>query len=111
MLKSKIDIIITSGAVSAGKFDFVPKVVNNFKLSNFFKSVAIRPGKPILFAKIRGTSKANFWSYQVIQFHQLLALDFLFIPYLRNLLGIKEEISFKAILKNEFEKKRILPVL
>ena len=29
MLKSKIDIIITSGAVSAGKFDFVPMLLKN----------------------------------------------------------------------------------
>ena len=28
-IKSKIDIIITSGAVSAGKHDFVPSVVKN----------------------------------------------------------------------------------
>ena len=60
MLKSKVDMIITSGAVSAGKFDFVPSVVRTFKLSNYFKSVAIRPGKPILFAKIRGKPKAIF---------------------------------------------------
>ena len=49
---SKIDIIVTSGAVSAGKFDYVPKIVKKFKLSSYFKGVAIRPGKTILFAKI-----------------------------------------------------------
>ena len=53
-IKSKIDIIITSGAVSAGKHDFVPSVVKKFNLSNFFKGVSIRPGKPILFAKLKG---------------------------------------------------------
>ena len=50
-IRSKTDIIITSGAVSAGKHDFVPSVVKKFNLSNFFKGVLIRPGKPILFAK------------------------------------------------------------
>ena len=29
VFKKKIDIIITNGAVSAGKFDFVPKIVKN----------------------------------------------------------------------------------
>ena len=33
MLNSKIDLIVTSGAVSAGKFDFVPQIIKNFKLS------------------------------------------------------------------------------
>jgi molybdopterin molybdotransferase len=29
MLNSKLDIIITSGAVSAGKFDFIPNVLRS----------------------------------------------------------------------------------
>ena len=52
-LKSNTNIIITSGAVSAGKFDFVPGIIKNFKLANSFKGVAIRPGKPILFSKFK----------------------------------------------------------
>ena len=105
MLKSKIDIMITSGAVSAGKFDFVPSVINRFKLSNYFKSVAIRPGKPILFAKIRGKSKAIF-GLPGNPISSAACFRFFVYPYLRNLLGLKEETSFKAILKNEFKKKR-----
>ena len=105
MLKSKIDMIITSGAVSAGKFDFVPSVVNNFQLSNYFKSVAIRPGKPILFAKIRGKPKAIF-GLPGNPISSAACFRFFVFPYLRSLLGIKEEIAFKAILKNEFRKKK-----
>ncbi|MDA7703835.1 molybdopterin molybdotransferase MoeA, partial [Candidatus Pelagibacter sp.] len=58
--KSKIDIIITSGAVSAGKHDFVPHIIKKFSLSNFFKGVSIRPGKPVMFAKFNKTEKAIF---------------------------------------------------
>ena len=105
MLKSKIDMIITSGAVSAGKFDFVPSVVSKFKLSNYFKGVAIRPGKPILFAKIRGKSKVIF-GLPGNPISSAACFRFFVYPYLINLLGIKEETSFKAILKNEFRKKK-----
>ena len=105
MFKSKIDLIITSGAVSAGKFDFVPNVINDFKLSNYFKSVAIRPGKPVLFAKIRGKQKAIF-GLPGNPISSAACFRFFVYPYLRNLLGIKEEISFKAALKNEFVKKK-----
>ncbi len=105
MLKSKTDIIISSGAVSAGKFDFVPGVVNNFKLSNYFKSVAIRPGKPILFAKIKSNSKAIF-GLPGNPISSAACLRFFVYPYLQSLLGIPEENSFKAILKNEFIKKK-----
>ena len=58
-LKSNNDIIITSGAVSAGKFDFVPKIINSFKLKYYFKGAYIRPGKPIMFAKFK-KNKAFF---------------------------------------------------
>ena len=58
-LKSNTDLIITSGAVSAGKFDFVPKIINSFKLKYYFKGAYIRPGKPIMFAKFK-KNKAFF---------------------------------------------------
>ena len=104
MLNSKIDLIVTSGAVSAGKFDFVPQIIKNFKLSNYFKSVLIRPGKPIMFAKIKGKSKVIF-GLPGNPISSAACFRFFVYPYLRSLLGIKEEISFKAILKNEFIKK------
>jgi len=75
--RSETDIIITSGAVSAGKHDFIPSVVKKFNLSNFFKGVAIRPGKPILFAKFKGSEQAIF-GLQAILFLPLLVLDFLY---------------------------------
>ena len=50
-MKSKSDLVITSGAVSAGKYDFIPNVIKQFKLKSIFKGVNIRPGKPIMFAK------------------------------------------------------------
>ena len=105
MLKSKIDVIITSGAVSAGKFDFVPSVVNKFKLSNYFKSVAIRPGKPVLFAKIKGKSKAIF-GLPGNPISSAACFRFFVYPYLRSLLGISKEIPIKGVLKNEFIKKK-----
>ncbi|MDC0150914.1 molybdopterin molybdotransferase MoeA [Candidatus Pelagibacter sp.] len=104
IFNSNIDIIITSGAVSAGKFDYVPKIVNKFKLSSYFKSVAIRPGKPILFAKIRGKNKAIF-GLPGNPISSAACFRFFVYPYLQNLLGLKEEKPIKAILLNEFSKK------
>ena len=105
MFKSKIDIIITSGAVSAGKFDYIPKVVKKFKLSNFFKGVAIRPGKPILFAKIKAKHKVIF-GLPGNPISSAACFRFFVFPYLQNLLGIKEEKPIKAILKNQFIKNK-----
>lgn len=44
-------IIILSGAVSAGDADFVPEVLINAGAKKIFHKVAIRPGKPIWFGK------------------------------------------------------------
>ena len=104
MLNSNIDIIITSGAVSAGKFDYVPSVIKKFKLSSYFKGVAIRPGKPILFAKIKGKQKVIF-GLPGNPISSAACFRFFVYPYLRNLMGLNEEKPIKAILKNEFTKK------
>ena len=104
MFSSKVDIIITSGAVSAGKFDFVPSVVKKHKLSNYFKGVAIRPGKPILFAKFKSKHKAIF-GLPGNPISSAACFRFFVYPYLQNLLGIVDEKPFKAVLKNKFIKK------
>ena len=103
--RSKIDIIITSGAVSAGKHDFIPSVVKKFNLSNFFKGVAIRPGKPILFAKFKGSEKAIF-GLPGNPISSSACFRFFVYPYILNILGVKEEKPFKAKLKNSFAKRK-----
>ena len=105
MLNSRIDMIITSGAVSAGKFDFVTSVINSFKLSNYFKSVAIRPGKPVLFAKIKGKQKVIF-GLPGNPISSAACFRFFIQPFLINSLGVPKEKPVKAILKNSFQKKK-----
>ena len=105
MITSNTDIIITSGAVSAGKFDFVPSVIKTFKLSNYFKSVAIRPGKPVLFAKIRGKQKIIF-GLPGNPMSSAACFRFFVYPYISNILGLNSEKPIKAILKRDFVKKK-----
>tara|TARA_B100000579_G_scaffold108840_1_gene86778 strand:+ start:914 stop:1969 length:1056 start_codon:yes stop_codon:yes gene_type:complete len=106
ILTSKVDIIITSGAVSAGKFDFIPNVVNKFKLNSFFKGVAIRPGKPILFANFKNKSKAIF-GLPGNPISSAACFRFFVYPYISNILNIKREKPFKAVLKKNYKKKKI----
>jgi len=104
-IESKINIIITSGAVSAGRFDFVPRVIKKFKLSNFFKDVAIRPGKPVLFAKFKSKEKV-FFGLPGNPISSAACFRFFVYPFLSNILNINEENPFKARLKNKFVKKK-----
>ena len=103
--KSKYDIIITNGAVSAGKFDFVPKTIKNFKLSNHFKGVAIRPGKPIMFAKFKNKNQ-SFFGLPGNPISAAACFKFFVYPYLRLILNMKHERPFKAKLKNSYSKKK-----
>jgi molybdopterin molybdotransferase len=103
MLKSKIDIILTSGAVSAGKFDYIPSVVKKFKASHYFKSVMIRPGKPLMFAKIK--QKAIF-GLPGNPISSAACFRFFVYPFIENILNLQKEKPVRAILKNDFEKKK-----
>ena len=103
MLKSKTDIIITSGAVSAGKFDYIPSVVKQFKTSHYFKGVMIRPGKPVLFAKIK--QKAIF-GLPGNPISSAACFRFFVYPFIENILNLHYEKPIHAILKNNFEKKK-----
>ena len=105
ILKSKTHIIITSGAVSAGKFDFIPNVINKLHLSHSFKNILIRPGKPVLFAKFKGKSKVIF-GLPGNPISTAACLRFFVFPYIHNILGLKTERSIKAKLKNNFVKKK-----
>ena len=45
-------IIISTGAVSMGRYDFVPVALERLGAQVLFHKVAIRPGKPLLFARL-----------------------------------------------------------
>lgn len=45
------DVLLFSGAVSKGKFDFIPEVLNTLGVEQLFHKVKQRPGKPFWFGK------------------------------------------------------------
>ena len=103
LIKSKTDIIITSGAVSAGKFDYIPSIVKQFKTSHFFKSVMIRPGKPILFAKV---NQKIIFGLPGNPISSAACFRFFVYPFIENILNLKKEKPIQAVLKNDFQKKK-----
>ena len=48
------DVLILSGGVSAGKYDLVEKMLGELGAEIVFDAVAIRPGKPAVFAMCQG---------------------------------------------------------
>ncbi len=47
------DVVLLSGGVSAGQYDFVEEVLGALGAEFFFQGVAIRPGKPLVFGRVR----------------------------------------------------------
>ena len=104
-LNSKYNIIITNGAVSKGKFDFVPKVINGFKWSKYFKDVAIRPGKPIMFVKFKNRNN-SFFGLPGNPISSAACFRFFVLPHIFKSLGVTFEKPIVAKLKYKFQKKK-----
>jgi molybdopterin molybdotransferase len=48
------DLLLLSGGVSMGKYDFVKQVLDELGAEFYVQAVAIRPGKPLLFGRAQG---------------------------------------------------------
>jgi len=66
VLKQKIkqfltdyDVLLFSGAVSKGKFDFLPEVFDELDVKKLFHKVKQRPGKPFWFGRIASMSMSG----------------------------------------------------
>ena len=49
------DIVVLSGGVSVGEFDFVGKALDELDVTVHFNKVAVKPGKPMTFASNKNT--------------------------------------------------------
>ncbi len=103
-IKKKTDIIITIGAVSTGKYDYVPRIISKFKGKGFFKGVKIRPGKPILFSKLNPNTA--FFGLPGNPVSTAACFRFFVLPFIFKSIGYSNNFPFKAKLKNKFEKKK-----
>ena len=102
-LSSDIDIFVTSGAISAGKFDFIPKLIKEFGFETHFKGVAIKPGRPIMLSKFQQKEKL-FFGLPGNPISCAAGFRFFIYPLIRNSLGMPKEKKFKAKLINEYSK-------
>jgi len=48
------DLLLLTGGVSVGKYDFVEQVLADLGAEFYFQSVALRPGKPVVFGRAAG---------------------------------------------------------
>ena len=77
------DVIIASGGVSVGDFDFVKKVVQEVGTLDFWR-VAIKPGKPLAFGRVHD---AVFFGLPGNPVSSLVTFELFVRPLLRRLAG------------------------
>ncbi|KAK5987454.1 Molybdopterin molybdenumtransferase-like protein [Cladobotryum mycophilum] len=91
------DVLITTGGVSAGKFDFVPKALCMTGAQIMFHGIAMRPGHPILFALLPSScGEIAFFGLPGSPGAAAACFRLLVVPYLRYLLGQEPECPVYA---------------
>jgi molybdopterin molybdotransferase len=101
--KTDTDVLVTSGAISAGKFDFIPELINKFNFEKCFKGVAIKPGRPIMLSKLKKKKKL-FFGLPGNPISCAAGFRFFIYPLIRKSLGMKIENKFTAKLSNKYFK-------
>jgi molybdopterin molybdotransferase len=95
------DVLILSGGVSMGKFDYLPTVLEELNVKKLFYKVQQRPGKPFWFGSYENKLLFAFPGSPVSAF---LCLHRYFLPWLKNCLSIPSK-DFYAVLNEHVEFK------
>lgn len=108
LMKKNLDIIVSSGAVSAGAFDFVREGLEKAGAEIFFHKVKMKPGKPNLFARLpNGTFYFGLPGNPVAT---AAGLRFFVQPFLQKIMGQVEESALYARATKTFSKKEGLQI-
>jgi molybdopterin molybdotransferase len=102
-LEKKVKIIFSTGAVSMGKYDFIPQALIQRGAKIHFHKAKIRPGKPILFAELPcGTIYFGLPGNPIAA---ASGMRFFVSPFIRKALKLADEKPIQAKLLNDINKK------
>jgi len=97
------DILIMSGGVSMGEFDFVPRVLEKIGVKIHYNKLAIQPGKPTLFASGKGKFVFGLPGNPVSSY---LTLEFLVKPFIYACMNLSwSGAEFKMKLGSPIQRK------
>lgn len=101
-LAAGAQLLVSTGAVSAGRYDFVPDALRERGARIIFHKVAIRPGKPLLFAVLPGG--ALYFGLPGNPVSAAVGQRFFVEPVLRRLLGLAPETPLQLPLQADVRK-------
>lgn len=91
------DVLVFSGAVSKGKFDFLPDVLKELGVQKLFHKVAQKPGKPFWFGSTKNCNVFAFPGNPVSTFLNCLLY---FYPWYNKSVGIQQEKQYAILAEN-----------
>lgn len=101
---SENDVVLLTGGVSMGDFDFVPGVMQEAGIEILFKSIAIQPGKPTVFGRHNNTFIFGLPGNPVSSF---VLFEIMVKPFLRRLMGCTaESVEFKLPMGVDFSRRK-----
>jgi molybdopterin molybdotransferase len=93
------DVILLSGGVSMGKFDYVPAALEQAGVTKFFHKIKQRPGKPFWFGI--HADRAFVFAFPGNPVASFLCLHRYFLPWIKKCFDIETQSSY-AILNDDF---------
>ena len=102
-LAAGVELIVSTGAVSMGRYDFIPDALRELGAEILFHKVAMRPGKPLLFARLPGG--ALYFGLPGNPVSSAVGMRFFVEPALRACLGLPQESPLRVPLAEAVEKK------
>lgn len=111
---SENDIILISGGVSMGDFDFIPAVMERAGVKILFSRINVQPGKPTTFGVHPDALVFGLPGNPVSSFIQF---ELLVRPMISRMMGCEfKPVTFPAIMKNSFSRKNaerhaLIPVM
>lgn len=103
-LDDGVDLVISTGAVSKGRYDFVPHALAGLGAEIVFHGLAMRPGKPLLFAMLPGG--IPFFGLPGNPVSSAVGARFFVDRALRAMLGMPPERAWRLPLAAPVAKKR-----
>ncbi|MGA1824359.1 MAG: gephyrin-like molybdotransferase Glp [bacterium] len=97
-------VILLSGGVSMGDFDFVPQILKDNNVRLFFEKIAVKPGKPTIFGS---NGKNFFFGLPGNPVSTLIQFEMLVKPFLAKMRGYQyQPLKVMAKLKKSIRRKK-----
>ena len=98
------DVILLSGGVSMGEFDFIPDILKELNVKIFFQTLAVQPGKPTVFGMKEKKFIFGLPGNPVSSFN---IFELLSKPLLYKMMGYNyKPLSIKLPLAKSYERKK-----